>query len=290
MKRFLAACMLALAALTATNPASALSVPGTGNGVATDADRPPPDASWWEGSIWEDPNRTYQWYPPDPPPPRKKEAKRPQKDPDLRSFKSVDALRKEVDRLRDRAIMTSDPAHVKSFLAAQQFLLEKSAVFADVARRVVWSTPDLDYSLRRPTESMAIQAFNYAERMRQEQAVKAAMQRYGVYFFLSSTCPYCRLEAQALRHLENTIGLQVLPISLDGKGIPEYPRPLPDNGISSLLAERYGQPRLPTPALFLVPKDNSGSPPIPISFGMASSAEILERIHTLTQTRPGDQF
>lgn len=249
------------------------------------------DASWWNGSIWDDPERTYQWYPPDPPPKKNaKTAKPPKKDPDLASFKTIEGLRKEVTRLQERAIMTADPAHVKSFLAAQQYLMEKSAVFADVARRVVWSSPELDYSLRRPTESMALQSFNYAERMRQEQAVKTAMERYGVYFFLSSTCPYCRLEAQALKHLENLVGLQVLPITLNGKGIPEYPRPLPDNGIAAMLASRYGQQTLPTPALFLVPKDNSGEAPIPISFGMASSTEILERIYALTQTRPGEQF
>lgn len=281
-----------VAALTclAGFPTAALNAPAKPP-VETSTDGQSSQSSWWNGSIWEDPNRTYQWYPPDPPPPKDKTtAKRLPKDPDLRTFKTVEALRKEVDRLRDRAIMSGKLGHVRTFLAAQQYLLEKSSVFADVARRVVWSTPDIDYSLRRPTESMAIQAFNYGERMRQEHAVKAAMQRYGVYFFLSSTCPYCRMEAQALRHLENTVGLQVLPISLDGRGIPEYPRPLPDNGIAALLAESYGQPRLPTPALFLVPKDNSGGQPIPISFGMASSSEILERIQTLTQTQPGEQF
>lgn len=288
MRNVLVSILAALACL-AGFPAGALTAPA-GPAAEAPSTSASPKASWWDGSIWDDPNRTYQWYPPDPPPRDKTTAKRPPKDPDLRTFKSVEALRKEVDRLRDRAIMSGKPEHVRSFLAAQQFLLEKSSVFADVARRVVWNTPDLDYSLRRPTESMAIQTFNYGERMRQEQAVKAVMQRYGVYFFLSSTCPYCRLEAQALRHLENTVGLQVLPISLDGRGIPEYPRPLPDNGIASVLAERYGQPRLPTPALFLVPKDNSGGHPIPISFGMTSSAEILERIHALTQTQPGEQF
>jgi conjugal transfer pilus assembly protein TraF len=213
-----------------------------------------------------------------------------QKDPDLRSIKTVEALRKEVDRLRDRAIMSGAPGDVRIFLGAQQFVLDKSSVFADIARRVVWNTPEVDYSLRHPTESMALQSFNYSERMRQEQSVKDAMQRYGVYFFMSSTCPYCKLEAQALKNLESMVGLQVLPISLDGKGTSLYPRPLPDNGISRMLAERFGQQRLPVPALFLVPKDNSGAPPIPISFGMASSSEILERIYALTQMKPGQQF
>ena len=246
---------------------------------------------WWAESIWDDPDRPYQWYPPDPPP-KQKQARKPvpPKDPDLRSIKTVAALRKEVDRLRDRAIMSGTPHDVRIFLGAQQFLLEKSSIFADVARRVVWSTPEVDYSLRRPTESMALQSFNYSERMRQEQSVKDAMQRYGVYFFMSSTCPYCKLEAQALKNLESMVGLQVLPISLDGKGISLYPRPLPDNGIASILAERFGQQRLPVPSLFLVPKDNSGTPPIPISFGMASSSEILERIYALTQMQPGQQF
>lgn len=254
-------------------------------------DTSPP--SWWTRSIWDDPNRTYQWYPPDPPPPKSPDQEKkpePKSPPDLRSIKTVEALRKEVDRLRDKAIMSAVPKDVQAFLAAQQFLLEKSSVFADVARRVVWRTPDIDYSLRHPTDGMAIQAYNYGERMQQQQAITEAMKHYGVYFFMSSTCPYCRMEAQALKQLELTTGLQVLPISLDGQGIPGYAHPLPDNGISKMLAQRFGLERLSTPALFLVPKDNPGVTPIPISFGMASSSEIMERIYALTQTQPGQQF
>ncbi len=293
MKRAHYAVFVSLAFLIFGKAALAVPEPGASPASTSEVEHAPQAerGGWWSESIWDDPDRPYQWYPPDPPPQQKQARKPvPPKDPDLRSIKTIEALRKEVDRLRDRAIMSGTPQDVRIFLGAQQFVLEKSSIFADVARRVVWSTPSVDYSLRRPTESMAMRSFNFSERMRQEQSVKDAMQRYGVYFFMSSTCPYCKLEAQALKNLESMVGLQVLPISLDGKGISLYPRPLPDNGISRMLAERFGQQRLSVPALFLVPKDNSGAPPIPISFGMASSSEILERIYALTQTTPGQQF
>jgi hypothetical protein len=123
---------------------------------ADDGDGP---GHWWERSIWGDPERTYQWYPPDPQPPAPQPATAKPKPLDIRAMNSVRAIREELDRLKDVAVMTPTPENVRRFLDAQQFVMEKGAVFADVARRVVWASPDLDYSLRRPTHNAAIQTW-----------------------------------------------------------------------------------------------------------------------------------
>ena len=175
MKRAHYAVFVSLAFLIFGKAALAVPEPGASPASTSQVEHAPQAerGGWWSESIWDDPDRPYQWYPPDPPPQQKQARKPvPPKDPDLRSIKTIEALRKEVDRLRDRAIMSGSPQDVRIFLGAQQFVLEKSSIFADVARRVVWSTPSVDYSLRHPTESMAMQNFNYSERMRQEQSVK----------------------------------------------------------------------------------------------------------------------
>ncbi|MCP5279444.1 MAG: conjugal transfer protein TraF [Thiobacillus sp.] len=243
-------------------------------------------ALWWERSIWTDPDRTYQWYPPDSPPEQDIHSPPARPEPrDIRELKTVRAIREELERLKDVAVMTPTPENVHRFLDAQQFVMEKGAVFADVARRVVWASPELDYSLRRPTHNAAIQTWKVRNQADEVEAVAAAMRSHGLYFFLRGDCPYCHQLAPVLKYLESAYGMEVFPISLDGGGLPGYPTPRPDNGIARLLGVST------VPALYLMPRDaTTGNVPIPLGQGMLSADEIVQRIYVLTRTRPGDSF
>jgi conjugal transfer pilus assembly protein TraF len=243
-------------------------------------------ALWWEQSIWNDPGRTYQWYPPDPLP---KAVEKPlpakPKPQEIRELKTVKAIREELERLKDVAVMTPTPDNVQRFLDAQQVVMDKSAVFADVARRVVWATPGLDYGLRRPTNNAAIQTWKTQRQGDEQSAVAAAMRTHGLYFFMRGDCPYCHQLGPVLKYLESAYGLEVFPISLDGAGVPGYPMPRPDNGIARLLGTST------VPALYLMPRNPAaGDVPIPIGQGMLSADEIVNRIYVLTQTQPGQAF
>jgi conjugal transfer pilus assembly protein TraF len=130
---------------------------------------------------------------------------------DIRAMNSVRAIREELDRLKDVAVMTPTPENVRRFLDAQQFVMEKGAVFADVARRVVWASPELDYSLRRPTHNAAIQTWKVQRQADEVGAVAAAMRSHGLYFFLRGDCPYCHQLAPVLKYLESAYGVEVFP-------------------------------------------------------------------------------
>jgi conjugal transfer pilus assembly protein TraF len=243
-------------------------------------------AAWWERSIWEDPARAYQWYPPDPPP-KAVEAPKPEKPKprDIRELKTVQEIKEELNRLKDVAVMTPTPRNVQRFLDAQQYVMEKSALFADVARRVVWATPELDYSLRRPTTNAAINTYKDIRKGDEQAAVLAAMRTHGLYFFMRGDCPYCHQLGPVLKYLESAYGLEVFPVSLDGGGVPGYPNPRPDNGIARVLGVST------VPALYLMPRNPaSGDVPIPVGHGMLSADEIVNRIYVLTRTVPGRDF
>lgn len=244
------------------------------------------ESRWWEQSIWNDPGRTYQWYPPDTPPkPVEKPAPEKPKLRDIRALKSVKAIREELERLKDVAVMTPTPDNVQRFLDAQQVVMDKSAVFADVARRVVWATPGLDYGLRRPTNNAAIQTWKTQRQGDEQAAVAEAMRTHGLYFFMRGDCPYCHQLGPVLKYLESAYGLEVFPVSLDGGGVPGYPMPRPDNGIARLLGTST------VPALYLMPRNPAaGDVPIPIGQGMLSADEIVNRIYVLTRTQPGQAF
>jgi conjugal transfer pilus assembly protein TraF len=110
---------------------------------------------------------------------------------DIRDLKTVKAIREELERLKDVAVMTPTPDNVQRFLDAQQVVMDKSAVFADVARRVVWATPGLDYGLRRPTNNAAIQTWKTQRQGDEQVRCRCSHAHHGLYFFLRGDCPYC---------------------------------------------------------------------------------------------------
>ncbi|MGH7340302.1 MAG: conjugal transfer protein TraF, partial [Candidatus Rokuibacteriota bacterium] len=193
---------------------------------------------WWERSIWENPERSYGWYPPervdrptlDPTPAPKAPERR-----DVRTLSSTREIREELDRLKDEAVINPTRDNVRRYLEAQQYVMEKGSVFADVARRVVWETPALDYSLRRPTNALAIQGFKEGRREKRDVAIAQLARENGLFFFFRSDCPYCHQIAPILRYLQDAHGIDVFPVSLDGGPLREFPDARPDNGISLVL-------------------------------------------------------
>ncbi|WP_070968424.1 conjugal transfer protein TraF [Vibrio sonorensis] len=50
--------------------------------------------------------------------------------------------------------------------------------------------------------------------------------KYAVVFFFLSTCPECHKFSPKLRQLQALTGIPVYDFSIDGKAIPDFPRPM----------------------------------------------------------------
>jgi len=256
--------MLPIAALPADdpassiNPANAQSIPAAGS-----------DATYWrrasEGWFWyRDPPETAR-----PP----KAAAPPSRPAELVEF---DAMQKRLDDLKRVAVMNPTDANLLSYMRYQRFVMDKSEFFAERWQRLVWSVPDLDYGLTgRPTNAMAIGVFDDRQRDRQARAVRNLASTHGVLFIFRSDCPYCHRLAPILKRFEQEYGMTVFPVSLDGRGLPEYPNPQPDNGIATRLNASM------VPALYLsAPAKRQIRP---IGFGVMAMNELIERIAALAQ-------
>ncbi len=243
---------------------------------ATEVESPLP--SYWlrnrEGWFW------YQ----DPPPAarEKKETVRAQ-DPRPKELVEFEAMQKRLDELKRIAVMNPTDPHMKAYMGYQRYVMDKSAVFADNWQRLVWQTPALDYSLTgRPTNSFAIDVFDRQLRDKQAHTIRALAKTHGLFFFFRSDCPYCHKFAPVLKHFEQDYGLTVFPVSLDGGGLPDYPTPLTDNGMAANLNVSV------VPAVFLaVPGTREITP---IGYGVMAETDLVERIHAITQTKPGQPF
>ena len=187
-----------------------------------------------------------------------------------------EALQKRVEDLRNIAIINPSEQNIRNYLNIQNFVIEKASTFADVAQRVIWATPELDPTVTgRPVNAKALEVFDREQAGARTNTVAQLSQTHALFFFFRSDCPYCHQFAPLLRDFEAKFGLKIVPISVDGGGLPEFRNPRVDNGIARTLDVRQ------VPALFLA--EPSGGKITPIGYGVLSESELLERIYVVTQ-------
>ncbi len=197
------------------------------------------------------------------------------------------AIRAAVEEARAEAILhPDDPEKLRAYMQAQAQVVEQASTFSDTWRRVVWSDPDLDYTLRRPTNSVAGPVFQQQRNEAERRVLKDLAETYGLFFIFEgpATCSTCAAQAAVLESIVQQYGIGVLGISRDGATLPQFPAPIP--GGERLRA--LGLDETPVPALVLVePKTDRV---VPVSFAAIAEDQVLERIFVITQSKPGDLY
>jgi len=265
--------LLALAALSlAALPVAALPADETASSKSAVAAGTAPEQI---GTYWLRNREGWFWYR-DPPvsvkPPRASPPP-PSRPAELVEF---EAMQQRLDELKRVAVMNPTDTNLVAYMRYQRFVMNKSEVFAERWQRLVWTVPELDYGLSgRPTNSMAIGAFDEQQQIRQAQVVRNLASTHGLLFIFRSDCPYCHRFAPILKRFEQEFGMTVFPVSLDGRGLPEYPNPQTDNGIATRLNASV------VPALYLTAPSKRQIRPV--GFGVMALTELLERIAALAQ-------
>ncbi len=192
-------------------------------------------------------------------------------------------LQRRLEEARVVAVMNPTEANVSAYLFIQKEVFQRSSTFADTWRRVVWTTPALDYAQRgRPTNNVALKTWDQGL-MAQKEAQAASLARtHGLFFFFRGDCQYCHAAAPVLADFSRRYGLKIIAVSMDGSTLPEFPNAIRDAGqAQSLQVESV-------PALFLA---KPGTRDIqPIGYGVLAGSDILDRIWVLTKTKPGESF
>jgi conjugal transfer pilus assembly protein TraF len=258
--------------------------------------QPQPEAglkTWWDRSVWENPERDYKWYPPEPeviptqptppdkvtPPETPRKSTKPKRVDDFKTAKEVQAYLAE---LKDKAVMKPTEKNVKDYYAFQFEVLNQTTVFADVARRVIWASPEIDTSVKRPYNNSGAISYKTQQPAKERESVRKLAQTHGMFFFYRSDCPYCHEMAPVVESFARQSGMFVQAISLDGGPLPGFPSALPNNGMAEQLQVST------VPALYLVERKSRNIQPI--AFGVTAINDINERIHVLMNTKPGQEF
>ena len=223
---------------------------GFGVGVTLLAAAPAESREWhaWCGDPASDASLGWHFYcdpaedattDPEPEPPRVP--------PEASASAQIERLRRALEESRAAAVLDPTPDNVAAYLYLQQESLQRAATFSDVFRRVVWSTPGLDYTLSRPAGALAKQLWSDERRSAQDNALATLGERYGLIYLGDAGCAGCRVFGPLLRAFALRHGLDVLAVSMTGEALEGWPEAVPDNG----RAAQLGLADAPVPAVVL---------------------------------------
>jgi len=238
-------------------------------------------ASGEEGRYWNDRERGWFWGEVDPEPPEPKEVQPPEPkaeaspEPEKSATERLEEFRAKVDEAKAKAVLNPTEENVSAYMALQKELMDKSAVFADVWKRAMWSQPDLGYAADKPIAGEGLRERRRIESAQVQKAVDQVKQDRGLFFFYASpeNCPYCEVQSQHISRFADTYGIEAQAVSLDGSDNEYFPNARPDNGV----AEAFGVKQVP--ALFLVNPDTRKVDSL--GYGVITDATIGERLRTV---------
>jgi conjugal transfer pilus assembly protein TraF len=196
--------------------------------------------------------------------------------------KTVEDLKKQHDTLLNTAIIFPTEENIKKYLAFNLENLNRSSFFAESAQRAIWQTPDLNYNLKRPVNSVGKRTWIDEQSKKKKDTALSLNLRYGVFFFYRGDCPYCHAYSPVLRSFADTYDIEIKGVSLDGKILKEFPNSIIDSGQASKL----GINAVPATILF----DKQTQEVIPVGYGALSQEELLQQIYVLTKTKPGEEL
>jgi len=204
--------------------------------------------------------------------------------PETGAVAEIERMRQALEESRAVAILEPTPDNVAAYLYLQQESLQRAATFSDVFRRVVWSTPELDYTLTRPSGALSKQLWSDERLAARRDALAHLGERYGLIYLGDAGCATCRVFGPLLRAFALRHGLDVLAVSLTGEALEGWPEAVPDNG----RAAELGLDGAPVPAVVLF--DTETGQVLPVSFGVVAEDQLAERIFVLTALEVGNDF
>lgn len=211
------------------------------------------------------------------------EPQQPEAEP-VAATQELDTITSELRELKARAILYPTEANVAAYIRFQRAQLDRASLFSDVWQRAIWQDPELDYTLQRPVGALAKKQWQDVRSAERNMVMATLSQRYGLFYFYSSTCAPCEVMSPIVRSVADRWRITVRAISTDGGPSRHFP----DYKVETNQRTRLGLDSKATPALVLW--DSATRRPIPIGYGVLSADELQDRIYLLTSKEAGHDY
>lgn len=184
-------------------------------------------------------------------------------------------IKENLPKLQIKAQDNPTDENLANFFYTQRLALDISSRFSTRTREFFLKEPALSEDARRPTNASTLLTRKQEVLTSKEQVVKSLSDRFGLFFFYRSDCPYCHNQSRAMWMMQEQLGLEVLGISMDGEVLQapksnKYKHRYDDNLI---LSQKYDVKV--TPTILLVDKKNQEA--YPMAFGQTAYSEMMDR-------------
>lgn len=212
-------------------------------------------------SFFQDRERGWFWY--EDPPPEPEEEVLERSAPAVAASAAAasaqplsarEQLKRQGEQMEEAlslAVMNPTPENILNYLEHSKRIQKQAQNFATEFKQTLWTAPEYDYRLEKPVTTDAIMAVSERSVAEQDARLVEIADKYGLIFFMRSDCPYCHKFGPVLKGFAEKYGVEVIPVSLDGPGIPDYPYPKPNIDLGRKLNVSV------VPALFLVDPDRN---------------------------------
>lgn len=163
-------------------------------------------------------------------------------------------LRINLPLLLDAA--QDDPSYenVRRYMYAQRMATDRATLFAQTYGQVYKRELALSENHRRPTGGTQLVAMSQEINRVKKELVNSNYDRFGVFFFFSSTCKYCVTMISELNSITKKFNLDLLPVSIDGHPLPGSAElekiTIYDDGTLTAM-----MPIMSTPTMYLINKE-----------------------------------
>lgn len=186
----------------------------------------------------------------------------------------MEQLQEEVKKSLNRAVLEPTDKNIISYIRLQEKLMNQSELFARNWQKVVFTHPELDYSIKHPVNQSALHIYHAENQKNHAEKIKAMAKEYGLLFFYKGGCNYCKEFVPVVMDFARKFNWEILGVSLDGiklQGIRSHT----DNGIAKSLGITV------VPSLIAIhPKTQQQ---IPVAYGFISQQEMEKRIMILLE-------
>lgn len=191
---------------------------------------------------------------------------------------TVEWLRKNMDKLQERAIDNPTKENVSAYMYAQRVAMDKSQNYAEKVQEVVAADPFLDENNRVPIASFAAAQFDRGVTQGKEDALKNIATKGGLWVFYDSKCNFCAPQVNTVKEVSKKYGFSTKFIAMDNngiKGLLEKGQWIKESGQAKML-----NVKLTPTTVFVSPPNNF----FVISQGLMSQDGLSERLILSAQT------
>lgn len=190
--------------------------------------------------------------------------------PNVSSTQIMSKLKEIHEEALNTSILKPTPGNILHERMLAVIYMDMAQKYQERAQMVVSSTPTINYFLRHPVDDAALKLQGALDDKSRNERIKKLSKTHGLFFFYAGNCPHCRAFAPTIKRFAQRFNFEVIPISLDGGELSEFPNFKKNRG----QAESLGVKSLP--AVFAIePKSNKS---IFLSYGNVSVTELAEKL------------